>query len=240
MNGYLKFSTSKSSGFTLLEVLLASSMTLITVMIAGFGVVTMTRVNIKNDLESSLQNTTNRAMEFISGELRRSETIITNPTELSTAMAAISYSLPADAEPILVTKLNSGETIVYFTAQADTSKPWMMGTDENIALYRWGPQPDLGGDYSTEPWGKPVVMMDSLSTDVLPNSSRSDCEGDGGSFLAHQSGSGDLEGFYVCVSSNNRLAAIHAVASSKLAGNKAIEYAVDTHAFARSAQEDEK
>lgn len=242
----------KYSGFSLVEVIIAASMTMVVVTIAGIGVAAMTRSNIKSDLESNIQTTTNMAMEFIAGEARASHSVETDVSKVS------SYPKPTNGIPVLVLKLKKPNQsdpdtyIVYYVAPLTDSRPkWLIGQSGDIALYRFGPPFDRSGngDYDatkindTSTWGNPVVLMDSLSPDALTTNSdavtaKTNCASPKTFLVAKNASNQELEGFYACVDESKRLAQLNAVAQAKptkLADEaQPIEYKVSTQVFVRS------
>ncbi len=60
----------KNAGFTLIELLVAMAITTIVVSIAGFGLVTITSANTKAETETQRRVDLNRALDFISNEVR--------------------------------------------------------------------------------------------------------------------------------------------------------------------------
>lgn len=227
MNSYLK---SIKSGFTLVELLLASMLTLVVVTITGMAVAQMTQSNVKANLESQMQYNLNRSVEFVSNEIRNAQTIETNP-------ATYAASVPSGATPILVlqipTSVNpSGKPIIYYTMATNKSTyPWLLG---NLALYRWGPAIGSDGNYDKTAAWEHAPIIDMLSDKAKPTT-ESCATGEKEVSAKIPGTTADAEGFYVCLV-GDRLAKLHAISniySDRLSDT--VTKRVDTQAFARSA-----
>lgn len=252
MNYYLKFhfkNRDLTSGFTLLELLVASAMTLIIVTLAGIAIANITRGNLKSNIDSQVQYDLNRTIEFITREIQQSYEVSNAPdTDINTSgmPTAIKNAIPSsDVKYILLLRnnsLNSSSRIVYFTVPGTSTyvtQNWLLAKGQsNLVLYRWGPSFNSDGNYnSTDPsaWGDPVPIADMLS----PDSNTSTCAS---ASLIPSSGS--KKGFYLCVSSNKKQVTINATAkiqSDRLTQNKVgsngdvVSYDLKTEVYARSA-----
>ena len=80
---------SLSAGFTLIELLVAMSLTLIVTSLSGFGLVAMMTSNSKAEAKTQRRTEINRALDFISDEVRMSRKINTNTNTTTTASAAV-------------------------------------------------------------------------------------------------------------------------------------------------------
>lgn len=79
---------SPSAGFTLIELLVAMSLTLIVTSISGFGLVAMMTNNNKAEARTQRRTEINRALDFISNEVRMARKINpTSPTDNTTTTA---------------------------------------------------------------------------------------------------------------------------------------------------------
>ena len=67
--------SSSTTGFTLVELLLATFMTAFVIGGAGFGLVTMMRLNADNQAKNLRRSELNRAIEYISQDIRMANNI---------------------------------------------------------------------------------------------------------------------------------------------------------------------
>ena len=208
-----------AGGFTLTELLLAMVMTSMIVTLAGGGLFAIMRANNKAEDETLRRIELNRAIDFISDEVRMSKSINLNansglPANFSPASGASS------PKPVLVLNLpaSTGVTtpIIYYVASPTNSSPW----SGPKAVYRWGPPLLINGQYSTTPPQNEVLIdfiADSTPTPNCPS--------------PYTPTNTSATGFYVCVDSTGRAAQLHL--HGKLT-NSSQHYPINTTVFARS------
>jgi type II secretory pathway pseudopilin PulG len=73
-----------SGGFTLIELLAAVSLTTIVVGAAGFGVATIMNANAESESKTQRRVQLNRALDYITEDIRRAKTATDDPTTLTT------------------------------------------------------------------------------------------------------------------------------------------------------------
>jgi type II secretory pathway pseudopilin PulG len=135
----------RQAGFTITEVLLASSMMLIAISVAGIGVTNLLRSNYRANAGTEIQNNLNRTLEFVSDEVRRariiadSETAITSTQVPTGARAVLAFQIPNPNNPGQILP----DQIVYYTKGPENSL-----TGPRV-LWRYGPNLDANGNYIT-------------------------------------------------------------------------------------------
>lgn len=180
--------TRSSAGYTLIEMLIAASATLLVVGAASVGVVSMIEGNKTAKAEVERRVQVNRALDFISDEVRRATTVGTDAsgTDFSTSVdktVVMVLDIPGDYQAVYYLKSNSG---------TEWGGPQV--------LYRWGPALTGDGSYGAKPTsGTPgVALIDHIDDTVVdpPN-----CPS---GWLPSPSSS--PTGFYACIADNQKMA----------------------------------
>lgn len=199
MNKFLKsLSIQKTSnGFTLVELLVAILLTSILITATGWGVVAITQNDKKAKAETDRRVELNRALDFISDEVRQAKPIATNASaNLDTVASNFSSS---SKTPVLTLQIPGvSQRVIYYIASS-SSTSWL---GPNI-VYRWGPNFNSDGTYSnpTTPanWTyEPLsdLIVNTATTPTCPNNWT----------LNPSSG---ITGFYACIDPSGRIADIH-------------------------------
>ncbi|MGK7956640.1 MAG: hypothetical protein AB4063_15530 [Crocosphaera sp.] len=214
----------RNTGATLAELLLGSALTSVVIGVAGFGLVNILSLEQKASAKGTIQLNANRALDFISEEVKLSRKIE------SDAVAALAeapdFTLPDGAKPILVLQLpNIAPPVIYYLKPAED-----IWNGPNV-IVRWGPSLDEEGQYETANINNPEnweshVLIDSINNlDITP-----DCPPD-----FQPTHTNATEGFNACVDSKEKLVQLHlATTVDNKTWHKAINYKVKTMAFARS------
>jgi type II secretory pathway pseudopilin PulG len=135
----------RQAGFTITEVLLASSMMVIVISVAGIGVINLLRSDYRANADSEIQNNLNRTLEFVSDEVRRakiipdSEAAITSTQVPTGARAVLAFQIPNPNNPGQILP----DQIVYYTKGPENSL-----TGPRV-LWLYGPNLDANGNYIT-------------------------------------------------------------------------------------------
>jgi hypothetical protein len=194
-----------NSGFTLVELLLASVGMFFVVMAAGYGVFVMARENVAANAAGDTQYNLSRAVDFISEEIKSSANITADSSLtslLSTCLAAGTGNEvgTGTATPVLGLSVNGSATtnVIYYTQKP--SSTWL----GNNAIYRCGPVLDSNGAYTSSI--KSYLLVDLIASANAPNDTAG-CSNGGTAYPNVTSG------FFVC--KNDKLAELH-VASSAL------------------------
>ncbi|PSB04043.1 hypothetical protein C7B64_05775 [Merismopedia glauca CCAP 1448/3] len=229
-----------SAGFTLLELVIAASLTLISMTVAGSGLFFLTQNNKVAKSETERRVELNRATDFIADEIRQAQpTTSVKPIDTN-ASANLSTAAPTfnstGKTPVLVLKIpNVSERVIYYVAAKPTGSPWF---GPNI-VYRWGPSLGPNGQYTnaTSPasWsdtttlkhGKPLV--DSI-VNTAPSTTPACPSG-----WTLNPPSGSVTGFYACVDSTGKIASFNLRGTQTDAYTTSLTpYEVSSKAFARN------
>ena len=236
INKLLKYSrkSKSASGFTLTELLISSFIGVLVIGATGYGLTNLLRGNKTATAQTNKRTEINRAMEFISDEIKRADTIDVDP---ATAFAAVPNP-PSGAQPVLALKIpgvkNAGvvSPIIYFVSSprdADTSV-WKGPK----VIYRFGPPLGTAGEYTNGAWAlEPLV--DGISEDTATVT----CDDD-----ETASPSNGALGFYACIlpttddPAKGETAKIFAIGKLDDSNEYSENYQADTQVFARAEEED--
>lgn len=229
---------SLSAGFTLIELLVAASITTVVVSLSGASVVSITENNKNAKAETERRVELNRALDFISEEVRQAKVVFTN------ASATISIVAPgfnsSGKTPILTLQIPGvDQRVIYYIAPKPAGSPWL---GPNI-VYRWGPKIGNDGRYTNainvpEPGGgnkNPAGWENAPLVDLVVDSTPSpnlNCPN--GWFPTPAVAS--RQGFYACVDPDGKIAETHLYGKlvDAYGKSKTSSFEVSTKAFARS------
>jgi type II secretory pathway pseudopilin PulG len=224
-NKYFRFLRSRSSiaAFSLPEMLIASVVAgLMTTATIG-GLTEMLTVDQQEGRESRRQQELNRALDFITDEVRSSVQIA---PDASFGLGAATIFDKTGKIPVLVLQVpNVSQRIVYYIE--DSKTPW----NGPNALYRWGPELDIDGNYTNS--NNPSEWRYSVLADLIDNSlpsPNSECETD---WVANPPVL-ERQGFYACVSSDGKIAALTLLGQLSSSGTTSEVYQVTGQVSARS------
>jgi prepilin-type N-terminal cleavage/methylation domain-containing protein len=217
---YLSFLPSKSAaGFTLIELIVAILLSAILMMLTSYGLFIMTSKNQAAETETQQRTQLNRALEYISEDIRMAKSI--DPAT-SYTISAISPSC-ATATPIFsLTLPDSGatKTIVYYlqdlSACASNQTVWQQpGVIKRV---------DLGNSTST-------TIADSSGQELVDGISTNPTPACTSGTIAPAT---NAKGFYACLDNptNARKVELHLL--SQLNSGSPQIYRVSSEAFARS------
>ncbi|TRU30837.1 MAG: type II secretion system protein [Microcystis aeruginosa Ma_QC_B_20070730_S2] len=150
----------RQAGFSVTEVLLASSMMLIAISVSGIGVTNLLRSNYRANAGTEIQNNLNRTLEFVSDDLRRariiadSEAAITSTQVPTGARAVLAFQI---SDPNNPGQAPLNEQIVYYTQNSQTGDSLT-----GLVLWRYGPSLDEDGNYDINSW-IPSPVTDRLA-----------------------------------------------------------------------------
>ena len=144
MKNYLDFiRKTNNSGFTLIELILASVGMFFVVMAAGYGILVIARENVAANAAGDIQYNLGRAVDFISEEVKTASLIRDNVSSANLTANAANFTQAADKTVILAIRVPGiSQDIIYYTKPP--SDPWL----GNLAIYRWGPPLDSNGAYT--------------------------------------------------------------------------------------------
>lgn len=225
-----------AAGFTLVELLISAFIGVLVIGAAGYGLMNLLRNNRSSTAQIEKRSEFNRAVDFISDEMRRADTIEVDPT---TAFAAVP-SPPANAQPVLAINIPgvtnpavSGvdSPIVYFVSEPSSGDASVWNGPR--VIYRFGPPSDANGNFTNGAWGiEPLV--DGISADTVTTS----CDT---GWTASPSTS--AIGFYACIlptTDDNTIgetAKLFAIGKLDDANSNSDNYQASTQVFARAEEE---
>jgi type II secretory pathway pseudopilin PulG len=222
-----------NKGFTLVELLVAASITFLIISASLVGLIEVLRLNQQSESETLRRQDLNRSLDFMADEIRRA-TWVYPDAQKGVQDAAPDFSLPNSAVPVLaITIPGLSKPIVYYQIQA--SSPWL---GPNL-IRRWGPTFDTDGNYlkPSQPseWdadasdGVGDVLVDAIETQSPdPNPT---CAAN---WLANPP-INNRQGFFNCVSQDGRSVFLQLAARLKGgSGGAATVYNVNSDISVRS------
>ncbi|MEM8719768.1 MAG: type II secretion system protein [Cyanobacteria bacterium P01_G01_bin.39] len=178
-----------NSGFTLTELLVGLIMSVFVIGALGFGLMQVLQLTQKGNSETAARNESSRALDFISDEMRRAQTIEVDMSDKHiTENVATSYTKPSGGTIRLALQIPGVEQrVIYSVAnpeEVDSDSPWKGPR----AIYRWGPDFDANGNYSNA--DNPAVWDNDVLVDgISAQDQTASCDG---SDVTYQ-------GFFACV-----------------------------------------
>lgn len=190
------------SGFTLIELMMASMLTLVVVGVAGYGTVVMLRENTATGAASDTQYNLNRAADFIIEEIKMANSVVTTaPSPLPSGCTTFVLGLNMAG----LTNPTSGQTnsILYCLATTTASDVWL---GKNL-ISRYGPALNADGSYGTGTWTlSPLVDL------IAETPQSSTCPTTPSAWTRIPSST--PKGFFVCIDPTNKMIELHLSASA--------------------------
>jgi prepilin-type N-terminal cleavage/methylation domain-containing protein len=197
-------------GFTLVELILALAITGLVMTLAGSGLYALMTANDRSQSETMDRLELERALAFMTDEIKMSQQIQTPTTSIPGFQSASGSS---DIQPILVLSPASNsrldKPIVYYLADPPNSSVWLGPR----VIYRWGPTLLQNGNYSDGNGndvaalapGVPVpyyneVLVDRMS-DVATTQASIPCETNYSSAVPAIAA---RSGFYACIAPDRK------------------------------------
>ena len=216
----------RQAGFTITEVLLASSMMVIVISVAGDAVINLLRSNYRANAGAEIENNLNRTLEFVSDEVRRARIIADKEADIVTTQ------VPTGARAVLAFQIpnpnNPGQTlpnqIVYYTKGPENSL-----TGPRV-LWRYGPDLDANGNYNINSWQHSPVTDRLAAAASNPNCPTG--------FTRIPANPADVDDFYACVRNGGRQVILNANAEVNLTTGDTdkdkVKYSVSTRVSPRA------
>jgi prepilin-type N-terminal cleavage/methylation domain-containing protein len=212
--GVLPITPMNQLGFTLVELLVAISITGLVISLAGSGLYTLMNANQRSQIETADRLELEQALAFMTDEIKMSREITTDSTFDTTNKIDFNpASGSGDVKPILILYpgANSGLTnpIVYYLAKPPSSSVWA----GSRVIYRWGPTLKQNGNYSDGNGndvtqllpGAPVKYYNEVLVDRISNVASAQAK------IPCESSYGDAAptvtsrlGFYACIAPDKK------------------------------------
>lgn len=157
-----------ASGFTLLELLIAAGITFIVIGASLASLVEVMKINQQSESETLRRQDLNRALDFMTDEIRRGTSVALSATTGIQA-AVPNFTLPIGATPVLaITIPGVSKPVIYYLQ--NSVNPWLTPS----LIRRWGPTYDANGDYvnPTQPdqWDPdPADGLGDVLVDAIDN-----------------------------------------------------------------------
>jgi prepilin-type N-terminal cleavage/methylation domain-containing protein len=145
-----RYNKGKDRGFTLIEIMLALSITGIVLTLAGGGLFALMNADRRSQIETTDRLELEQALSFISDEIKMSQQIVTSlPIKSNSESSKFKpASGSSDIQPVLILNpsASSGLTdpIIYYLAKPPKRSIWV----GSRVIYRWGPTLFQNGNYS--------------------------------------------------------------------------------------------
>ncbi|MDJ0731693.1 MAG: hypothetical protein QNJ33_17050 [Crocosphaera sp.] len=221
-----------SAGWTLAELMIAAAMTLVVVMVVGFGLVTILRENKVANATGEMQYDLNRATEFISEEIRSAKTIETKMIDIQDNAKTFLKKHPGKT-PILALKIDGiYERVVYYVDEVAPNEIWR-GPG---VIRRFGPSFTSNGDHSDQQRRNPDSWDSTALVDMMvlelnddqkqcknlpPDLTKSDgvntyiaTDDEGKQWYRFPQAKADVTGFFACIREDKQLAQLNIVGTS--------------------------
>ena len=199
-----------SAGYTLTELLIAASATLVVVGAASFGLFSILQGNTATKTQVEIRKGFHRGLDFISDEVRRAKTID------SDASGILGFD-PKDKTVVMVLNIPGDKNAIYYL-KSNAGTDWL-GPQ---VLYRWGPPFKEDGSYGT---GKNT--SEALIDQVDGTASNPSCQT--GWSASPSSGA---TGFYACIDPDEKMAQLYL--NAKFKPDDSDPYQATTNVFARA------
>lgn len=222
-NKLIKLFSSKvnSTGYTLTELIIGASISVVVIGAAGMGLMNMLQGNKTSTAEGDRITEVNRALEFISDEVRRAERIETNPTaDLPSGFddSGKEVVLALDLPPNLG-QLNPDDKVIYYVRP----KPDNTWLGPNV-IYRYGPPLNTsGGSYTNGDWVE-QALIDRINAQTLTPT----CDNNETAIAA--------QGFAACVDNGQKVAQIFV--NGQFLDDGGDTYQADVQVYARATEAD--
>lgn len=229
-----------TSGFTLVELLVAIAITGIVISAAGFGLVNILQANKKAEAATERRRELNRALDFIAEEVKMASNIRSDVGDsLDVSAIAPNFNKKCNDTAdgldcgLVITIPGLSQPIIYYVVdRTKLSTAQQANWRGARVIYRWGPSFEADGTYGSnkdnpENWTY-QPLIDSIEGD-LGGTAYKACPSGWSPSLDDE----DKDSFYACVNpSNNREAEIYLLGKHKDSNE---HYVVNSRVFARSS-----
>lgn len=215
-------SQDNSSGYTLTELIIGASISVVVIGAAGMGLMNMLQGNKTSTAEGDRISEVNRSLEFISDEVRRAEKIETAPTaDLPSGFydSGKEVVLALDLPDLGQKNADTDDKVIYYVRP----KPDNTWLGPNV-IYRYGPPLDTsGGSYTDGNWVE-QALIDRINAQTLTPT----CDNNETAIAA--------EGFAACVDNGQKVAQIFV--NGQFLDDGGNTYQADVQVYARATEAD--
>lgn len=223
-------SLSKDNGYTLSELMIAASLTLLVTGVAGFGFQAVLQSYQKDQASNVTFSRINNTLKLVSDEIYSAIRVEVDVAEAVTEKAP-SLSLPTGAIPVLALQMpDVFERVVYYIDEPDS--------DSKLApkvLFRWGPAYDENGQYESDEIEKPELWVSSAVSDLVTSDPIEEPDCPPGDWQANPPS--NAEGFYSCINTKTPgLVQLYMTSTIERTIGDPVSKSMSTSAFARAKQ----
>lgn len=218
-------------GFTLVELLIAAAISGAVITLGGYGLMSVMKADKTTSAQSERRIEQNRALEFISSEVKAATKIEKDAATAANALVtAGSLSLPTGAQPVLVLDVpiagSTTQKIVYYLAPPPNTTPPSVWQGPNL-LYRFGPGFNTDGSYNTAAAASSQVLIDLISDTTTAGQACSDS-------TWSVNPSSNRKGFYACINPDGKVAEIYEIGRVQKALQVNDTYRISSRVYARN------
>lgn len=211
-----------NSGFTLTELLTGLIMSIFVTGALGFGLYQIMSATGAERAKANARTEASRAVEFISDELRRAQSIEPN------ANKATGFNSSGKTVVLALNVTGQNSRIVYYLKDKSNSDNWQ-GPQ---ILYRWGPPLNEKGEYTTGTWQEEALIDGIDDTPITATSNLCDNN--------YSLTTSNPSGFYACIKDETPSTAAEifltgGIDANVIAGNDS-NYTANTKAVARAKE----
>lgn len=223
-----------SQGFTLIELILSAALIGSAAVIGGMGLTSIITSSTAVNEESERHDELNRALDFITAEIRNATFVSADPPPPDAAFSKATPppTIKADTiQPILSLKTDTGNDIVYYVAELASSQNSLWRGPK--VIYRWHEFTDDGLKITDEAL-KHHILIDSLDNEAQKENAITCPSGLKGASL-NKSTIQKL-GFYACVDDANKMASLFQIGRVDKALEKTESMFKKTQAYSRATE----
>ena len=219
-----------SAGFTITEMVFAGCLGVVVLAAAAVATALVAEDSKTASATIKIEEEMNRALDFMSTEIKKAETIEKGVVVSDLATLAADFTLPSGAIPVLALKMPKiDQTFIYYVADKPNGSKWVGPK----IIYRWGPDFNINGKYtnSNSPvsW-KSIPLIDEIDDTALDVNWS--CPS--GSSLSFDGVSNNTNGFYSCVNNNGKMAQLYLNGKVNTVHRKTKKIKKDSKIFARA------
>ncbi|HEY9828883.1 MAG TPA: hypothetical protein V6D19_25980, partial [Stenomitos sp.] len=218
-------------GLTIVELLVASGLTLSVISIGGLTLNNMIGIGKSTTSQNERRMELNRSLDFMANEVRQSSAILADPTKVPSEFSPSATEVDtATVQPVLTLRdSNLPSSVVYYLASPAASYKTWRGPK---VIYRWGPSFDANGNYGPDKTTPANWTYQPLIDNIDDAPSVVSCNRAGEVWTATPA---SPTGFYACIDKTGTIAQIFQKGRIQKVLGAAEPYLLQTQAFAHSS-----